>query len=336
MMTIPAGRPAIELIKLARQADQPILFGGQRGVGKSSLFELAAQEEDIGLIVCDLSLMEPVDLVGIPSVNGGRTVYAPPAFLPTEGEGLICFEELNRCPRYMQVPCLQLLTARRLNQYSLPKGWLPCAAINMGDEYQVDELDPAILSRFLKVQLEPDVEEWCKWARGPGDIHQGVIEFVTQTPGVFADAESNPRAWAYASRLLRQWESLPGDQDQLAIALAGVLNERWAVAFLQFSDVGTAKPVLPAQVMEGYSKYRSVVRRWLQAGRLDLVVATADLLKHHLQRQGDYDAATSNPLTRANIQSFFSDLPGDLKRSIRIWLKDRGFNGLKVPRKATP
>ena len=139
------------------------------GVGKSSLFEDAAKRLGIGLIVRDLSLMEPVDLIGIPKVGpDGRTIYAPPAFLPTEGEGLFVLEELNRAPRYVQVPALQLLTARRLNDFVFPAKWLPCAAINDGDEYQVDLLDPALLSRFLKARIEPDVVEWIAWARGPG------------------------------------------------------------------------------------------------------------------------------------------------------------------------
>ena len=150
MVNIVAGDKVLDVINLACGADQPVLLIGRHGIGKSSFFEQAADRRGIGLIVCDLSLMEPVDLVGIPSINdNGRTVYAPPSFLPTDGTGLIVFEELNRAPRYVQVPCLQLLTARRLNDYALPPGWLPCAAINDGEEYQVDDLDVAILSRFL-------------------------------------------------------------------------------------------------------------------------------------------------------------------------------------------
>ncbi len=136
MMTVPAGKAAIDLIELAHTADQPALLVGRHGVGKSSLFEEAAERLGIGLIVRDLSLMEPVDLIGIPRVNpDGRTIYAPPTFLPTKGEGLFVLEELNRAPRYVQVPALQLLTARRLNDFAFPKKWLPCAAINDGAEY---------------------------------------------------------------------------------------------------------------------------------------------------------------------------------------------------------
>lgn len=337
MMTIPAGKPAIDLIELAHGADQPVLLVGHRGVGKSSLFEAAAKRLGIGLIVRDLSLMEPVDLVGIPRVNpDGRTIYAPPAFLPTEGAGLFVLEELNRAPRYVQVPALQLLTARQLNDFTFPRKWLPCAAINDGEEYQVDLLDPALLSRFMKARVKPDIAEWTRWARTQGQVHPKVVEFVEQTPSVFEDPEANPRAWTYTSNLLRHWETGSRDPDLIATALAGTVGEHWAVAFLQFYGVGSAHPLTAPQIVHGYMKHRPMVQRWLQAGQLDLVVASLELVKRHLQRQSDYEAASGDPEGRRNLEAFFSDLPGDLKRSLRAWLKDRGFARLRAPKKARP
>jgi MoxR-like ATPase len=94
------------------------------GVGKSELIETAAEEIGIKAIVRDLSLMEPPDLVGLPRAAGKTTVFLPPKFLPTRGKGFLVFEELNRCEPYMRAPCLQLLTARKLNDYDLPEGWL--------------------------------------------------------------------------------------------------------------------------------------------------------------------------------------------------------------------
>ena len=79
-----------------------------------------------------------------------------------------------------------------------------------------------------------------------------------------------------------------------------------------------------------------MVPRWLQASQLDLVVASLELLKRHLQRQGDYEAAADNPEHKRNVEAFFSDLPGDVKRMLREWLKERGFGKFKASRKARP
>src|SRR5207249_5537844 len=99
MLTIAAGMPLIELVALAYQANLPVLLHGRHGVGKSELLAQAAARLGIGLVVRDLSLMEPPDLVGMPKVGkDGKTHYAVPSFLPTAGRGLLVFEELNRCP----------------------------------------------------------------------------------------------------------------------------------------------------------------------------------------------------------------------------------------------
>ena len=65
--------------------------------------------------------------------------------------------------------------------------------------------------------------------------------------------------------------------------------------------------------------------------RLPLVVP-----QQTAQRQADYEAAVGAPEGKRNLEVFFSDLPGDLKRLLRAWLKERGFDKLKVPRKARP
>ncbi|MBL8193979.1 MAG: AAA family ATPase, partial [Blastocatellia bacterium] len=114
MQKVVAGQQLIDLVKLVYQANQPLLLYGKHGVGKSELLGDAATNLGLQLIVRDLSLMEPPDLIGIPRIREGKTFYAPPSFLPTNGKGLLVFEELNRCPRYMQTPCLQLLTSRTL------------------------------------------------------------------------------------------------------------------------------------------------------------------------------------------------------------------------------
>ena len=161
--------------------------------------------------------MEPVDLIGSKGQIWRSVQYTlRPRFYPRKVRACSFLKNAIRAPRYVQVPALQLLTARQLNDFVFPKKWLPCAAVNDGEEYQVDLLDPALLSRFLKARIEPDPVEWLKWARTLGDVHAKVVEFIEQTPSVFADPDGNPRAWTYASNLLKQWEAASWDQDLLA------------------------------------------------------------------------------------------------------------------------
>ena len=326
MMSITAGSELINLIALAYEADQPVLLHGNHGVGKSVLLAEAAQALGIECIVADLSLMEPPDLVGIPRTHeDGRTHYAPPAFLPVGGRGLLVFEELNRCPRYLAAPCLQLLTARRLNDYILPAGWLPCAAVNdAADGYMTDALDPALLSRFLQVKVIPEVSAWLGWARAQ-TVHPKICAFVEQSPDVFADPAANPRAWTYASNLLTAWEQTAREESFLATLLAGVLDERWALAFLQFF-YNHRRPLQPDEIIEAYPAHRAALRQWIVEGELDVVAATVELLKRFIQPQRRYDAIVADPAQRANVDLFLADLPGDLKRGVEEWFAERGFD----------
>ena len=192
------------------------------------------------------------------------------------------------------------------------------------------------MSRFLRVRIEAAVPVWLEWARSRGNIHDKVAAFVEQAPNVFKDPGANPRAWTYASNLLRRWEAGAQNQDLLATALAGVLGEQWAVAFLQFYGVGSARPLTASQIIHSYGAHRHTVRQWLRAGQLDLVVASLELLKRHLQHRQTIKWPRTAPRTERNLEKFFSDLPGDIKRLLRAWLKERGFDRLKVARKVRP
>jgi hypothetical protein len=335
MTPLPAGECVVDVIKLAYQADQPVLLEGRHGVGKSALLARAAETLGVDLIVRDLSLLEPPDLVGIPSVGAdGRTHYAPPAFLPSGGRGLLAFEELNRCPRYMQAPCLQLLTSRCLNDYSLPTGWLPVAAINDAqDGYLVEELDEALLSRFLRIKVAADRQAWVAWGKAEERVHPKIVAFAHHSDGLFDEPVSNPRSWVYASNFLKRWEATPERrQDLLAAGLTGLVGETWALAFLQHYLDGR-RPLTAEEVVDHYPAHRASLRDWVEAARLDIVTASLAALQRHLEPQRVYEAVAADGGKKGNVETFFADLPAELRRPVREWLRDRGFEALRVPKR---
>src|SRR5207245_1885723 len=129
-------------LSIAFDTRQAVMLHGRHGIGKSAIFHAVAERLRIDCCVRDLSIMEPPDLAGMPYIEQGRTHFAAPSFLPQAGCGLLVFEELNRTRRDVITPTLQLLSARRLNDYMLPPGWLPCAAVNDSEDgYDVETLD---------------------------------------------------------------------------------------------------------------------------------------------------------------------------------------------------
>jgi hypothetical protein len=330
--TVKVGNELIQLIVDAYHARIAVLLMGTHGIGKSDVLAQAAAALKIGYLFWDLSILQPIDLTGVPRVEKGVTRFARPAFLPMEGAGLMVIEELNRCAEYMRAPCLQLLTARTLNDYRVPAGWSFAACLNPpGTDYEVEELCAALKARFMQVNVVPDPGEWAKWANGPGGIHPKVVSFVAQCPRVFEDADANPRAWSFVSSLLAEYEERDAAPEEMRTGVASVVGRSWAIPFQEFYTNGQM-PLTALQIVEEYRKFRRTMKAWLKRSRLDLIEASLDTLKAHLREEPNYTAILSDKERKQNVVSFLSDLPADLKRGMRSWLRRNDRGKLTIPK----
>ena len=75
---------------------------GAPGIGKSDLIRSVANDLDLEVVDVRASLLDPVDLRGLPSIDGGETTWNQPDFLPTEGKGIIFLDEINVAPKLVQ------------------------------------------------------------------------------------------------------------------------------------------------------------------------------------------------------------------------------------------
>ena len=97
---------------------QPIMIWGPPGVGKSAIVKQVADESDLELRDVRAILLDPVDLRGLPHINGdGRAHWAVPEFLPREGKGILFLDELTAAPQLTQAACYQLILDRKLGEY---------------------------------------------------------------------------------------------------------------------------------------------------------------------------------------------------------------------------
>ena len=224
--TIPISNHLGRILDVARQCDLPVLLNGQHGIGKSEFLVEYARKRGIKAMVLDLSLLDATDLTGIPYIKDEKTHFAPPHLLPdsnTTDEVILILEELNRCDRSVRQPCLQLLTSRKLNTYVLPPKCFLVACVNpYGEDYEVDEFDPALLSRFLQVSVYADVSAWLKWAKA-NDILPSMIDFIDTFPQAFDRLP--PRTWTYASHLLSKALEQHWTMDELPDLLNPLLGD---------------------------------------------------------------------------------------------------------------
>lgn len=185
--------------------EESILIIGKHGIGKSQIVKQAAAHLSVPCIDFRLSQNDVGDLKGMPFHVRGRTVFAPPEFMPlTEKDvtalkellglkedislgrygdkGILFLDEINRANREVQQAAFELVLDRRMNLRPLPDGWRVVSAVNDDDDiYNVNSLDPAFLSRFFVIPFDPSQEEWFAWADKAG-IHPAIVEFLRRYP----------------------------------------------------------------------------------------------------------------------------------------------------------
>jgi MoxR-like ATPase len=327
VITVPVGRPLVSALNAVFAANLVPLVAGPTGVGKTETFEEVARASGWKYLARDLSLLEPPDLVGLPAPDGKVTKYLPPAFLPTEknGKGLLVLDEVNRAPAYMRAPCLQFVLNRSLNDYRLPDGWRLAVAINPAEDgYDVDELDPALEARFVRINVVASPDEWLVWAR-QNDIDPRVIDYVASDLAVFDGQASNPRAWTFVSRLMRAADELNTPPSILQAVVGGCVGQERAAAFLRYSQ-DQVKPFSAEEVLSAYKRVRPTVRAWVADGKLDLVEGTLLNVQKRLQSRTGYSEVRSDEEAWKNVGRLLGDLPGDLLATGKAFFEDHDYD----------
>lgn len=301
-------------LEVAYRARRAVLLEGPTGIGKSEVVRTVAERLGIKLCVLDLSLLEPPDLAGLPVIEGGRTTYALPHILPTEGSGILMLEELNRAERYIQQPALQLLTARTLHEYQLPSGWVCFAAINPENaDYQVTTLDKALRARFLELHVRADRGAWLVWAQ-QNNVHPGVIKLVQEHSRAFDDIP--PRTWTYVSHVLAALT--PAEMDDTTLmrdVLGGYLPAAWVELLIADRGTwGTAAVFDIRHVLAEYTKDCELaqrVREFRSKGETDRIDEICKRLIPLLQGPEAGVLAAKGGLKLASFEAFLADIPGD-------------------------
>ena len=219
-------------------AKQPVITWGAPGIGKSQVTQQTSALLNRRLIDVRAALLDPVDLRGIPNVRDGKTHWNAPAFLPSDNvPSLILLDELNRAPVMTQNALFQLVLDRKLGEYTLPDTCEIVACCNReSDGGGVVKMPQALANRFAHLTMEADLDDWCKWAVGQGNIEPAVIAFLRFRSDLlhqFSRTERafpTPRSWEFVSRVTGQH---PGNGIEHAL-YAGTVGDGAAVEYSAF------------------------------------------------------------------------------------------------------
>ena len=166
-----------------------VLFRGPTGIGKSHV--AAAIADELGLPFIDVrgSTMDEAKVGGLPDMKSVdelkvATFVVPSWFKRACNEPcVIMLDELNRSMMQVQQAFFQIVLDRELGNDAdgIPHRLHPetriIAAVNVGSEYDVNDMDPALLRRFWVCDLEPTVGDWVDWATEAG-LDKILVEFV--------------------------------------------------------------------------------------------------------------------------------------------------------------
>lgn len=242
---------AVELEEILENtpSTQNILLVGRHGIGKSEI--LTDHFENKGMKVVPLFLgqmADPGDLIGLPHFNAEthHTEYYPPYWFPLDDKPIVLFlDELNRARPELMQSVMDLALNRKLAGKKLPEGSQVIAAVNAGDEYQVEDLDPALVSRFNVYFFNPSVADWISWAER-NELDERIIYFIEEKPD-FLDGKGlsdekeyenslfktpDRRAWKKVSDVVK---NIPKLQENHVKFIAGIIGKEAALAFIRYS-----------------------------------------------------------------------------------------------------
>lgn len=249
-------------IELCIECNLPVHMWGPPGIGKSSLIAQIAKNQGRELIDLRMSLLNPVDLRGIPMARGDATEWLRPSFLPSGDSNAILFlDELNVAPPSVQAAAYQLVLDRKVGEYQLPKGVTILAAGNRGtDRALVYEMPSPLRNRFMHIDIDVDLDTWKDWAIGVGNIDPMIISFLNMKserlfffdPKIHTRGFPTPRSWEFSSRILVKLgrsQSLKSSE-----IFAGLLGEGTATEFIAFLRLFGKLPDAAEVIVKGDMK----------------------------------------------------------------------------------
>ena len=292
----------------------PTFLWGAPGIGKSSIVKQIADERKVGFIDLRLALMDPTDLKGIPFYDkeSHTALWAPPAFLPRDGEGILFLDELNAAPPSVQASAYQLILDRKVGEYELPDGWAIVAAGNReGDRGVTYRMPSPLANRFVHFEMEVNADDWRFWAYKK-ELDERIIAYISyKSEHLFTfDAKSDtksfatPRSWEYVHSILKS----KMDETLLLNAVSGAVGKDVAVGFLSFCKVMNRLPCIKTILQTGEGEHSAEVdvlyalSTGLVSGVLKDETQLDNLLKYTLEMKGEFAVMIVQDLQRNGVE----------------------------------
>lgn len=296
----------------------PICIWGKHGIGKTELVENFAKANGFDFIyIAPAQFEEMGDLVGMPKIVNGKTIFAAPNWVPTTNEkGILLIDDVNRADDRILRGIMQLLQNYELVSWKLPENWQIILTANPdGGDYSVTPMDDAMLTRMLHITMIFEVKTWAKWAN-ENDIDNRCINFVLTHPNVISGERTTPRTLVQFFKNIQtidNWQSNLGLIQMLGDA---TLDAQTVASFIAFVQNDMQLLLSPNEILDSEDFEEEVENRLydLVVGdslRIDILATICTRLIQTI----DNKAFKINHLQLENLKSFIKldFLPDDLR-----------------------
>lgn len=335
-MSVRIDARELEQILELTPSDQSLMLMGKQGIGKSEIIRSHFEARGLKVVIFFLGQMaDPGDLIGLAHKDEttGRTVFLPPHWWPEADAPVVLFlDELNRARPELLQAVQDLTLNRTLAGRALPDGSRVIAAVNEGDEFQVTDLDPALVSRFNLYELSPTLDDWLLWATRAG-LDERVVGFIQAEPayldtfggGDAADLVERSglvktpdrRAWARVAALLSGVKTLEPIHFK---AVSGVVGARAAAALR--AHLTSTRGLGPSEILFGKASERKKVAKMQLS---ELATLNDGLLLRLSEPQPDDDAK----LADKNLAAYLKILDAEQREGLAHFasrLEDERFD----------
>jgi hypothetical protein len=226
------------------------LVTGSPGIGKSALIQTVADHLNLKLIDKRLAEEDPTGIQGFPTIIDGRSSYAPPDWLPIEGDALpinpvskqpykgwlLFFDEFTSAAKAVQTATFKIIHDRKVGLKNIHKNVaIICAGNKETDNAFVEEMSTAMQSRLCHLELVMNTKDWLEYAEDAGYDYR-VVSYLNWKPNELYHFDPNhtdktfrcPRTWEMASRIMSKTED---DDPTRRILIAGVITQAAALQF---------------------------------------------------------------------------------------------------------
>jgi len=229
-----------------------VLIKGKAGIGKSDIVAQASQDAGCELIISHPVVSDPTDYKGMPFQDGNKADFLPfgelQRIIDADKPTVFFLDDLGQASPSVQASCMQLLLARRINNFKVSDHVTFVAATNRKeDKAGVTGILEPVKSRFTSiVELKVNTDDWCEWAVA-NDMPHELISFLRFRPDML-DKDTvpskdivnthSPRTVASLGRLQRKGVPV----DLRFEAFSGAVGEGFASEYIGYLSIYTKLP----------------------------------------------------------------------------------------------